>query len=173
MQTDHLNKLELQPNTKPFYVCSVVINWVFAVCSLQTAGQATSSNGLASAGVSKPQSSSPISSASPSQPGKDYDFSSLTQGMFSKHWGDQTLSFRLNLWGKKETEELTVASSSTWDCTLLCRGRLGFPFTSGGIVWVGLEGNKSKLAAIWNILLPAILNFVHIWFNSYTEKGIT
>ncbi|KAL3736229.1 hypothetical protein ACJRO7_025220 [Eucalyptus globulus] len=57
----------------------------YPTASLQTAGQATSSNGLASAGVSKPQSSSPISSASPSQPGKDYDFSSLTQGMFSKH----------------------------------------------------------------------------------------
>ncbi|KAF8026169.1 hypothetical protein BT93_F2855 [Corymbia citriodora subsp. variegata] len=57
----------------------------YPTASLQTVGQATSSNGLASAGVSKPQSSSPISSASPSQSGKDYDFSSLTQGMFSKH----------------------------------------------------------------------------------------
>ncbi|KAI6690418.1 hypothetical protein NL676_027246 [Syzygium grande] len=53
---------------------------LYPTASLQTMGQATSSNGLASAGVSKPQSSS-----SPSESGKDYDFSSLTQGMFSKH----------------------------------------------------------------------------------------
>lgn len=57
----------------------------YPTASLQMMEQATSSNGLSSAGVSKPQSSSPISSASPSESGKDYDFSSLTQGMFSKH----------------------------------------------------------------------------------------
>ncbi|XP_048130621.1 ADP-ribosylation factor GTPase-activating protein AGD5 isoform X2 [Rhodamnia argentea] len=57
----------------------------YPTASLQMMEQTTSSNGLASAGVSKPQSSSPISSASPSESGKDYDFSSLTQGMFSKH----------------------------------------------------------------------------------------
>lgn len=49
-------------------------------------GQVTPVNGVATAGASKTQSPSPIPSASPTQTGKDYDFSSLTQGMFSKQW---------------------------------------------------------------------------------------
>ncbi|KAG6607848.1 putative ADP-ribosylation factor GTPase-activating protein AGD5, partial [Cucurbita argyrosperma subsp. argyrosperma] len=36
-------------------------------------------------GKNKPQSTASVSSATPSQSGKEYDFSSLTQGMFSKH----------------------------------------------------------------------------------------
>jgi len=38
----------------------------------------------ATMGASKPQSGAPVSSSS-TQSAKDYDFSSLTQGMFAKH----------------------------------------------------------------------------------------
>ena len=47
-------------------------------------GQATPVNGATTAGVSKPQSTSTVSSVPPTQSAKDYDFSSLTQGMFAK-----------------------------------------------------------------------------------------
>ncbi|XP_022717030.1 probable ADP-ribosylation factor GTPase-activating protein AGD5 isoform X2 [Durio zibethinus] len=47
-------------------------------------GQVTPVNGVATTGASKPQSASPIPSGNSSQSGKDYDFSSLTQGMFTK-----------------------------------------------------------------------------------------
>lgn len=47
-------------------------------------GQVPSTNGVTSTGASKTQSPSPMSSASPTQSAKDYDFSSLTQGFFSK-----------------------------------------------------------------------------------------
>lgn len=48
-------------------------------------GQVTPlTNGVTSVGASKTQSPSPMPSASPTQAGKDFDFSSLTQGMFSK-----------------------------------------------------------------------------------------
>ncbi|KAI3809960.1 hypothetical protein L1987_19565 [Smallanthus sonchifolius] len=62
--------------------------------SIYTMGLNTSTNGMMppvimgqnSSGASKPQSTAQVSSASPSpsQSAKDYDFSSLTQGMFSK-----------------------------------------------------------------------------------------
>lgn len=48
-------------------------------------GQVAPSNAVATTGASKPQSASPAPSSNPSQTGKDYDFSSLTQGMFTKH----------------------------------------------------------------------------------------
>ncbi|KDP38941.1 hypothetical protein JCGZ_00698 [Jatropha curcas] len=57
----------------------------YPTSSFYTMGQATSVNGVTTAGVSKPQSAAPVSSGNSSQTGKDYDFSSLTQGMFSKH----------------------------------------------------------------------------------------
>ncbi|XP_071725877.1 ADP-ribosylation factor GTPase-activating protein AGD5-like isoform X3 [Rutidosis leptorrhynchoides] len=47
-------------------------------------GQNPSFNGIGPTGASKPSTTSSLSSASPSQSTKDYDFSSLTQGMFSK-----------------------------------------------------------------------------------------
>lgn len=48
-------------------------------------GQATPVNGAAvTTGVSRPQSASTVSSVPATQSGKDYDFSSLTQGMFAK-----------------------------------------------------------------------------------------
>ncbi|KAK7405184.1 hypothetical protein VNO78_06383 [Psophocarpus tetragonolobus] len=47
-------------------------------------GQISSVNGTTTTGASKPQSASPVSSNS-SKTGNDYDFSSLTQGMFAKH----------------------------------------------------------------------------------------
>ncbi|KAF4377727.1 hypothetical protein F8388_004556 [Cannabis sativa] len=57
----------------------------YATSSFYAMGQVAPVNGAASAGASKTQSPSPISSsASSTQTGKDYDFSSLTQGFFSK-----------------------------------------------------------------------------------------
>ncbi|KAI4322886.1 hypothetical protein L6164_022537 [Bauhinia variegata] len=51
-----------------------------------TMGQVSSANGMMTAGVNKPQSTAPVSStSSQTGSGKDYDFSSLTQGMFTKH----------------------------------------------------------------------------------------
>lgn len=47
-------------------------------------GQNASGNGVTPLGITKPQSASPVASASSTQTGKDFDFSSLTQGMFSK-----------------------------------------------------------------------------------------
>ncbi|KAI3769234.1 hypothetical protein L6452_00334 [Arctium lappa] len=47
-------------------------------------GQNSSFNSMGPSGASKPQAASPLSSAPASQSAKDYDFSSLTQGMFSK-----------------------------------------------------------------------------------------
>ncbi|GKB72640.1 hypothetical protein Tco_0934052 [Tanacetum coccineum] len=47
-------------------------------------GQNSSFNSMGPSGASKPQTASQVSSASPSQSAKDFDFSSLTQGMFSK-----------------------------------------------------------------------------------------
>ena len=47
-------------------------------------GQVT--NGVAAAGANKTQTPSPVPSASLTQTGKDFDFSSLTHGMFSKQW---------------------------------------------------------------------------------------
>ncbi|XP_019453611.1 PREDICTED: probable ADP-ribosylation factor GTPase-activating protein AGD5 isoform X2 [Lupinus angustifolius] len=46
-------------------------------------GQIAPVNGTMTTGVSKPQSADPVSSTT-SQKGKDYDFSSLTEGMFAK-----------------------------------------------------------------------------------------
>ncbi|XP_022753233.1 probable ADP-ribosylation factor GTPase-activating protein AGD5 [Durio zibethinus] len=51
--------------------------------SFYETGQVTPANGVATTGASKPQSASPVSSTNSS--GKDYDFSSLTHGMFTKH----------------------------------------------------------------------------------------
>ena len=48
-------------------------------------GQVTPATGGTSTGASKTQSAAPVSSGGTKmQTGKDYDFSSLTQGMFSK-----------------------------------------------------------------------------------------
>ncbi|RDY10683.1 putative ADP-ribosylation factor GTPase-activating protein AGD5 [Mucuna pruriens] len=47
-------------------------------------GQVAPVNGTTTTGVSKPESASPVSSTT-SKTGSDYDFSSLTQGMFAKH----------------------------------------------------------------------------------------
>ncbi|KAG8658061.1 ADP-ribosylation factor GTPase-activating protein AGD5 isoform X1 [Manihot esculenta] len=57
----------------------------YSTSSFYTMGQVTPANGVTMTGASKPQSGAPISSENASQSGKDYDFSSLTQGMFSKH----------------------------------------------------------------------------------------
>ncbi|GMI85310.1 NEVERSHED, ARF-GAP domain 5 [Hibiscus trionum] len=55
-----------------------------ASSSFHASGQVTPASGAATNGASKPQPASPISSTSSSHAGKDYDFSSLTQGMFKK-----------------------------------------------------------------------------------------
>ncbi|KAL5548012.1 hypothetical protein UlMin_003243 [Ulmus minor] len=56
----------------------------YATSSFYTTGQANPANGSINGGANKAQTASPIPSGSLTQTGKDYDFSSLTQGMFSK-----------------------------------------------------------------------------------------
>ncbi|CAK9325152.1 unnamed protein product [Citrullus colocynthis] len=59
----------------------------YPTSSLYSLGQVSSVpvNGVTPTAKNKPQSTALVSSATPSQSGKEYDFSSLTQGMFSKH----------------------------------------------------------------------------------------
>ncbi|KAF2314286.1 hypothetical protein GH714_025036 [Hevea brasiliensis] len=57
----------------------------YPASSFYPMGQVTPVNGGITAGVNKPQAGAPVSSGNSSQSGKEYDFSSLTQGMFSKH----------------------------------------------------------------------------------------
>ncbi|KAK7262718.1 hypothetical protein RJT34_30296 [Clitoria ternatea] len=52
--------------------------------SYNATGQVAPVNGMMSTGASKPETAAPESSPS-SKTGNDYDFSSLTQGMFAKH----------------------------------------------------------------------------------------
>ncbi|XP_040990092.1 ADP-ribosylation factor GTPase-activating protein AGD5-like isoform X2 [Juglans microcarpa x Juglans regia] len=52
--------------------------------SMYSMGQSTQFNTAATSAVSKPQSASAVPSMPPTRAGNDYDFSSLTQGMFSK-----------------------------------------------------------------------------------------
>jgi stromal membrane-associated protein len=56
----------------------------FPSASIYTMGQNASTNGVASTGTNKTPSASPISSSGVTQKGSEYDFSSLTQGFFSK-----------------------------------------------------------------------------------------
>lgn len=58
---------------------------LYPTSSFYTMGQVAPVNGVTTAGASKPQSTATVSSGNSSQAGKDDDFSSLTQGMFSKH----------------------------------------------------------------------------------------
>jgi hypothetical protein len=53
-------------------------------CRLYNISSAVPANGAAAAGGSNNGTASTASSTLPSQSGKDYDFSSLTQGFFSK-----------------------------------------------------------------------------------------
>ncbi|GLT67341.1 hypothetical protein SLA2020_396570 [Shorea laevis] len=53
--------------------------------SFNTLGQATPVNSIATAETNKSQSASPVSASKSSQSGGEYDFSSLTQGFFTKH----------------------------------------------------------------------------------------
>ncbi|XP_011044548.1 PREDICTED: probable ADP-ribosylation factor GTPase-activating protein AGD5 isoform X2 [Populus euphratica] len=57
----------------------------YPTSSLYDIEQVTPANGGTNNGVGKPQSSSSVSSGTSTPAGKDYDFSSLMQGMFSKH----------------------------------------------------------------------------------------
>ncbi|KAJ6966535.1 ADP-ribosylation factor GTPase-activating protein AGD5 [Populus alba x Populus x berolinensis] len=57
----------------------------YPTSSLYNIEQATPANGGTNNGVGKTQSSSSVSSGTSTPAGKDYDFSSLMQGMFSKH----------------------------------------------------------------------------------------
>ncbi|GLT74757.1 hypothetical protein SLA2020_465350 [Shorea laevis] len=57
----------------------------YPAISFHTLGQATPVNGVATSATNKTQSTTPISTSNSSQSGKEYDFSSLTQGMFTKH----------------------------------------------------------------------------------------
>lgn len=56
-------------------------------CSFYNMAQVNPVNGAKNDGANNTQSPSPISSATSAQSAKDYDFSSLTQGMFAKQWG--------------------------------------------------------------------------------------
>uniref|UniRef100_A0A5B7A856 Putative ADP-ribosylation factor GTPase-activating protein AGD5 n=1 Tax=Davidia involucrata TaxID=16924 RepID=A0A5B7A856_DAVIN len=56
----------------------------FSASSIYAMGQNTSTNGVAPSGASRPSSAPPVSTTAATQQGKEYDFSSLTQGMFSK-----------------------------------------------------------------------------------------
>ncbi|XP_077243285.1 ADP-ribosylation factor GTPase-activating protein AGD5-like [Tasmannia lanceolata] len=57
----------------------------FQTSSLYAMGTPAPINGVTTAGVSRTSSASPISSITPNQSSNDHDFSSLMQGMFSKH----------------------------------------------------------------------------------------
>ncbi|KAL9403577.1 hypothetical protein Peur_000549 [Populus x canadensis] len=57
----------------------------YPTSSLHNIEQVTPANGGTNNGVGKTQSSSSVSSGTSTPAGKDYDFSSLMQGMFSKH----------------------------------------------------------------------------------------
>ncbi|KAM7280844.1 hypothetical protein ACFE04_007978 [Oxalis oulophora] len=57
----------------------------YPASSYYSMGQATPVNGTTSAGASKHQPGSSASSTSATQSASEFDFSSLTQGMFSKH----------------------------------------------------------------------------------------
>ncbi|KAI9403338.1 hypothetical protein POPTR_001G406300v4 [Populus trichocarpa] len=57
----------------------------YPTSSLYNIEQVTPANGGTNNGVGKTQSSSSVSSGTSTPAGKDYDFSSLMQGMFSKH----------------------------------------------------------------------------------------
>ncbi|XP_010278369.1 PREDICTED: probable ADP-ribosylation factor GTPase-activating protein AGD5 [Nelumbo nucifera] len=56
----------------------------FPASSMYTMGQHAPSNGVTMAGLNRPPSASSVSSVTPARSGKDYDFSSLTEGLFSK-----------------------------------------------------------------------------------------
>lgn len=60
------------------------IKQVSICCSFYAMGQVGPVNGMMTMGVSKPQSTPAPSTTSKSA--KEYDFSSLTQGMFAKQW---------------------------------------------------------------------------------------
>ncbi|RVW93125.1 putative ADP-ribosylation factor GTPase-activating protein AGD5 [Vitis vinifera] len=65
-----------------YYFISYQLILPFLHRSMYTMGQVAPTNGVATTSVSRPPSASPATP--PTQPGKEYDFSSLTQGMFSK-----------------------------------------------------------------------------------------
>ncbi|XP_035550056.1 ADP-ribosylation factor GTPase-activating protein AGD5-like isoform X2 [Juglans regia] len=56
----------------------------YPTSSMYSMGQSTQFNTAATSAVSKPQSASAVPSMPPTRAGNDHDFSSLTQGMFSK-----------------------------------------------------------------------------------------
>jgi hypothetical protein len=60
------------------------IKQVSICCSFYGMGQVGPVNGMMTMGANKPQST-PVSSTT-SKSAKEYDFSSLTQGMFAKQW---------------------------------------------------------------------------------------
>ncbi|KAJ4981208.1 hypothetical protein NE237_032045 [Protea cynaroides] len=57
----------------------------FPSSNMDNIGSVGPINGAAGSGINKPSSASSISSIPPTQSGKDYDFSSLMQGMLSNH----------------------------------------------------------------------------------------
>lgn len=78
--------------TKNTLLESLVIAWLLGLyvlifnsfCSMYTPQPMAPINGVANITASRPPSASAVASVTPTQPGKEYDFSSLTQGMFTK-----------------------------------------------------------------------------------------
>ncbi|KAF6167653.1 hypothetical protein GIB67_031236 [Kingdonia uniflora] len=79
---NELHKFMQMGNTGPAQISGSAVP--FASSSMYTMGQVSQMNGVSTNGVRKPPAASPVSSFVPTGLGKDYDFSSLTQGMFSK-----------------------------------------------------------------------------------------
>ncbi|XP_027341189.1 ADP-ribosylation factor GTPase-activating protein AGD5-like isoform X2 [Abrus precatorius] len=77
-----LQKLMQASNMTPAHLAGSSIQ--YPPSGFYAMGQVASVNGMMTTGVSKPQSAAPVTSTT-SQSAKDYDFSSLTQGMFTKH----------------------------------------------------------------------------------------
>ncbi|KAL2327719.1 hypothetical protein Fmac_021146 [Flemingia macrophylla] len=79
---EELQKLMQTMNTTAAHSAGSSVH--YPLSSYYGMGQIAPVNGTTTTGESKPQSASPVSST-PSKTGSDYDFSSLTQGMFAKH----------------------------------------------------------------------------------------
>lgn len=84
-------------------------------------GQYTTGNGVAPSATTKPQSASALPSASSTQKGSDFDFSSLTQGMFSKPWvySKGVGAGKLEIYNKKVGFFFWKFFPVCWDCKLL------------------------------------------------------
>ncbi|KAJ4703389.1 Arf GTPase activating protein [Melia azedarach] len=79
--TDQQKYIQMR-NSQPMYPAGNFVN--FPTFSMYTPQPMAPINGVANITASRPPSASAVTSVTPTQPGKEYDFSSLTQGMFTK-----------------------------------------------------------------------------------------